>query len=126
MESRLLRHFLAVAEELNFTRAAEWLGITQPLLSLTRGVELTDTGKVMVEESRIILRQVERAKTGVVRRGRGETGQLNIGAAFVSYFHPLISYFHPLIPTIVREYTKLYSEVVLVPESIPEQAVLPC
>src|ERR1700675_4203187 len=98
MELRHLRYFVAVAEELNFTRAAKRLGIQQPPLSLQirqlekelgtplfrrlpRGVELTDAGKLMLEEARVILKQVERVKTGVQRRGRGETGRINIGSA---------------------------------------------
>jgi DNA-binding transcriptional LysR family regulator len=126
MELRHLRYFVAVADEQNFTRAARRVGITQPSLSSqirqleteigtpllrreTRGVELTDAGKLMFEEARLILTEVERAKTGVVRRARGETGKINIGSAGATYFHPLI-------PAIIREFSKEYPEVVLVPE----------
>jgi DNA-binding transcriptional LysR family regulator len=41
----------------------------------TRGVELTEAGKLMFEEARVILAGIERAKTGVARRARGETGR---------------------------------------------------
>jgi DNA-binding transcriptional LysR family regulator len=125
MELRHLRYFVAVAEELNFTRAAERLGINQPPLSLqirqlekemgtplflrkARGVELTNAGKLMQEEARVILREVERAKIGVRRRGRGESGRINIGASGGTYFHPLI-------PAIIREYGMRYPDVVLFP-----------
>lgn len=126
MELRHLRYFLAVAEELNFTRAAQRLGITQPSLSSqirqfetemgtpllrrgTRGVELTDAGKLMFEEARVILAGVERARTGVARRARGETGKINIGSAGGAYFHPLI-------PAIIHEFRKKHPDVVLAPE----------
>jgi len=126
MELRHLRYFVAVADELNFTRAAQRLGITQPSLSSqirqletemgtpllrreTRGVELTDAGKLMFEEARVILAEVERAKTGIGRRARGETGKINIGSAGATYFHPLI-------PTIIHEFKKKYPDVVLTPE----------
>ena len=96
MELRHLRYFVAVAEELNFTRAAKRLGIKQPPLSLqirqlekemgtplfrrlTRGVELTNAGKLMLEEARVILRQVERAKTGVRRRARSAAAAAGVG-----------------------------------------------
>jgi DNA-binding transcriptional LysR family regulator len=127
MELRHLRYFVAVAEEHSFRAAAERLGIKQPPLSLqirhlekelgtalfrrkTRGVELTDAGKLMLEEARLILKQVDRAKTGVARRARGESGQLNMGSSGATYFHPLI-------PTIIREYAKQYPHVVIVPEA---------
>jgi DNA-binding transcriptional LysR family regulator len=127
MELRHLRYFVAVAEELNFTRAAKRLGINQPPLSLqirqlekelgtplfrrgTRGVELTDAGKLMLEEARTILRQVERATTGVRRRARGETGRVKVGSGGGTYFHPLI-------PAIIREYRTRYPDIVLIPEA---------
>jgi DNA-binding transcriptional LysR family regulator len=127
MELRHLRYFVAVAEELNFTRAAKRLGIKQPPLSLqirqlekemgtplfrrlTRGVELTNAGKLMLEEARVILRQVERAKTGVRRRARGETGRINVGSSGGTYFNPLI-------PAIIREYRMRYPDIILAPEA---------
>jgi DNA-binding transcriptional LysR family regulator len=126
MELRHLRYFVAVAEELNFTRAARRLGIAQPSLSSqikqleaeigtpllrreTRGVELTDAGKLLFEEARVILAEIERTKLAVGRRARGETGKINIGSAGATYFHPLI-------PTIIHEFTKQYPDVVLAPE----------
>jgi len=136
MELRHLRYFVAVADELNFTRAARRLGITQPSLSSqirqletemgtpllrreTRGVELTEAGKLMFEEARVILAGVERAKTGVARRARGETGRINIGAAGATYFHPLI-------PAIIREFRKKHPDVVLTPEESNTLLLLAC
>jgi DNA-binding transcriptional LysR family regulator len=127
MELRHLRYFVAVAEELNFTRAAKRLGINQPPLSsqiaqlekemgtllfhrLSRGVELTDAGKLLLEDARLILKQVETAKIGVRRRARGETGQIIVGSASGTLFHPLI-------PAIIREYGMRYPDVSFAPEA---------
>jgi DNA-binding transcriptional LysR family regulator len=127
MELRHLRYFVAVAEELNFTRAAERLGINQPGLSLqirqlekelgtplfyrrARSVELTNPGKLLLEEARVILKRVEQAKTGVRRRARGESGRIIIGSAGATYFHPLI-------PAIIREFRTNYPDVVMFPQA---------
>jgi DNA-binding transcriptional LysR family regulator len=127
MELRHLRYFVAVAEELNFTRAAQRLGINQPGLSLQirqlekelgtplfyrrgRSVELTNPGKLLLEEARVILKRVEQAKTGVRRRARGESGRINIGSAGGTYFHPLL-------PAIIREFRTNYPDVVMFPQA---------
>jgi DNA-binding transcriptional LysR family regulator len=126
MELRHLRYFVAVAEELHFTRAAERLGMKQPPLSLqirrleeelgtslfhrlTRGVELTETGTLLLDEARRILDQVERIKAGVQSRARGETGCIHLGFAGATCFQPLV-------PRIIRTYRERYPGVLVSPE----------
>jgi DNA-binding transcriptional LysR family regulator len=126
MELRHLRYFVAVAEELHFRRAAERLGIKQPPLScqirqlerelgtslfrrLTRGVELTETGTLLLDEARRILDQVERIKAGVQSRARGETGCIHLGFAGATCFQPLV-------PGIIRAHRERYPGVLVSPE----------
>jgi DNA-binding transcriptional LysR family regulator len=96
MELRHLRYFVAVADEMNFTRAAEKLRLAQP--SLTRqihnleaelGVQLLDRTKnqvsltqegtsFLVDARRLVALSLESMKS-VQRVSRGESGQLNLG-----------------------------------------------
>ncbi|ALS20582.1 LysR family transcriptional regulator [Paenibacillus naphthalenovorans] len=120
MELRQLQYFLTVAEELNFSRAAERLQITQPPLSLqiqhleselgvllfyrnNRHVELTDAGKVFADEVRKMLDYLRRAIENTKRTHHGEIGKLTVG--FVG------SATYDILPMVLREFRSLYPDV---------------
>jgi len=99
MELRHLRYFVAVAEELNFTRAAEKLRLAQP--SLTRQihnleeelgvllfdrtknqVSLTEEGRSFLVDARQLVASSLESVKAVQRFSRGESSQLNLGYLF--------------------------------------------
>ena len=128
IELRQLRYFVAVAEELNFTRAAERLQIAQPPLSrqiqslekalgvtllerTNRRVVLTSVGEFFLTECRQILAQLEYSIQATQRLANGETGQLVLGFEGSTY--------NNLVLNIIREFRTQYPDVKLVMREMP-------
>ena len=125
MELRHLKYVVAVADTLHFGHAAERLHLSQPPLSqqirqletelgvalfhrTKRRVELTDAGRMFVEEARVILAHAAHASNLALRVTKGEVGQLSIGAAGpadAQIFVDILRAFarrHPQIRMVVR------------------------
>lgn len=122
MELRHLRYFIAVAEELNFSRAAERLHIAQPPLSqqirdleaemgvtlferTKRRVELTASGQVFLEKVQQVLQYIEQAVEAAQRANRGEIGRLSVG------FNSSATY--SVLPTLLHAFRKRCPEAAL-------------
>jgi DNA-binding transcriptional LysR family regulator len=121
MDLRHLRYFIAVAEELSFTRAASRLGLGQPPLSqqiqqlerevgaplfdrLPRGVALTAAGQRMLQDAKDILARSEQAVVNARRAAWGELGLLRVG------FTPSAS-FNPFVTASIRDYRQAFPDV---------------
>ena len=120
MELRHLRYFVAVAEALNFTKAAALLRVAQPALSRRvqdledeigvdllkrspRGVVLTAEGKAFLERTRHILKLSEESVEHVRALARGEEGELHIGYApspTVEILPPALAAFQKAFPRV--------------------------
>ena len=120
MELRHLRYFVAVAEDLNFTRAAARLHTAQPSLSQQirdleaelglpllirskRHVELTAAGSVFLDEARLVLAQAQRAVQLARQAAEPAVRRLSIG--FVPAAEVRI--FPRLLPMLRAEYPGL-------------------
>lgn len=101
IETRLFRYFVALAEELHFSRAAMRLNITPPTLTHqikklerelgaklvsrhgNRHIELTETGRRFLERARVVLQHVKEAELIARRTARGEVGRIEIGYQYL-------------------------------------------
>ena len=131
MDLRHLRHFVAVAEELHFSRAAARLGIGQPPLSQSiqsleaalgvrlfertkRRVALTEAGQTLLREARAILAHTERAVLLTRRAARGEVGELRVGFTAASPFQPVV-------PRLIDAYRRASPDVHLTLVEMPSK-----
>ena len=133
LDSRQLRYFVAVAEELHFGRAAERLHMSQPPLSQQirqletqlgvqlfqrspRGVQLLPAGEVLLSQAHSIYAELERTVELVQSTARGDRGLLRLGYTAASAF--------TLLPSLIRAFKKHcpHVEVVLMELLSSEQA----
>jgi LysR family hca operon transcriptional activator len=113
VELRHLRYFVAVAEELSFTRAAVRLRTAQPSLSqqirqlekalgvalLDRNrhhVALTDAGRIFLRQAKDILSRLEHARRLAKQAADGRAGDLSIGT-FASADARILPALRPLV-----------------------------
>lgn len=123
IEIRQLRYFVAVAEELNFRRAALRLHISQPPLTRqvqqletelevrlfdrqSRGVALTPAGAAFLVEARNILALTEQAIERAQLADRGQIGRLDIGVFGSAMFD--------VIPRLAAQFHKAHPGVTIV------------
>lgn len=130
MNLRALQCFVILAEELNFSRAAERLHIAQPALSqqirsleerlgtqlvdrARRPLTLTEAGHYLCTEARQILGALEQASLATQEIGVGRRGWLSIGftrSAMYSILPPALKAFHHAYPQVELKLFEMLTE----------------
>ncbi len=120
METRLLKYFSVLAEELHFGKAAKRLHISQPPLSrqikeleeelgvrlfnrTKRNVQLTEYGKYLKQESYKLFNQIDIMKNHLELMKNGTVGQIKIG--YVGDF------MHSIFPDILHALKQAYPKI---------------
>ncbi len=120
MELRHLRYFVAVAQEMNFRRAAKTLHIAQPPLSMqirvlenelgvqlfersNRAIRLTPAGTRFLVDARRVLEQAKLAEANVKRAVAGLVGKLSVGF--------MVATAHDFLSDSLRQFRSHYPDV---------------
>lgn len=120
METRQLKYFMAVAEELHFGNAAKRLHMSQPPLSQQimkfeeelgvclfqrnrRSVKLTAAGKSLLKDASAILTAIEQARTNLTEIASGDRGQITLG-----YIGPSLN---TALPNVISQFKTMYPNV---------------
>jgi len=119
MELRQIRYFIAVAEQLSYCKAAKQLHVSISPLSRQirqleeefgvslfvrdrRRVELTDAGRLFLQEAKSLIRQTANLSEQLRLAKAGEIGVVKLGVAL---------HLGDIVGTLVQEYSKLHPTV---------------
>lgn len=119
MELRQVRYFIAVAEHLSYSKAAEALHVSVSPLSRQvrqleeefgvrlflrdrRRVQLTDAGRMFLEEARALVNHTAEVSGRLRMAGKGESGALRVGVAL---------HLGDKVGAVVAEHAKLHPDV---------------
>jgi DNA-binding transcriptional LysR family regulator len=133
-ELRHLRYFVAVAEELNFSRAATRLHMAQPPLSAairqlerelgtdlfvrtSREVRLTEAGNAFLDGARRTLAEADRAVDAAKRAAAGELGQLRLAFSWSARFE--------ILPALGRAFRARHPDVELLSQEMWNAQMIP-
>ncbi|TYP76671.1 LysR family transcriptional regulator [Paenibacillus methanolicus] len=124
MELRQLEYFIQICKSGSFTKAKEELGVTQPTLSqqirvledeyniplfdrVSRGVEVTEAGKILLSKGHAIMNLLEEARNEIDGRNRKAQETVSIGCcpAELEYLAPYLMGFHQKHPNISLKIT---------------------